>query len=89
MTYLITYIPINPFDRNEELIKQIKSFSTWALLNSINYIVCDNDTKTVELRDKFVKYLRPKEKILVSELTGNGAWKGFSLEMSEWLKKHL
>lgn len=89
MAFLITYIPINTFERNEELIHKVKQYNVWAIINATNYIVKVPNKKPSEIRDELVDSLRPRDKLLVSELTGNAAWRSFDKDLSEWLKRNL
>lgn len=89
MAFLITYIPSNPSERNERLIQRVKRYDTWAILNATNYIVKSRGETPVDIRGELVEYLNPKDKLLVSELAGNAAWRSFDQELSEWLKKNL
>lgn len=89
MAFLITYIPVNTSERNEGLILKVKQYNIWAILNATNYIVKVNNKKPSEIRDELSESLRPKDKLLVSELTGNAAWRSFDDDISAWLKRNL
>ena len=89
MAFLITYIPANSSERNEELIDRVKKYSIWAILNATNYIVKANNKKPSEIRDELLDSLRPQDKLLVTELTGNAAWKSLNEDLSSWLKRNL
>ena len=89
MAFLITYIPANLSERNEDLINRVKQYSIWAILNATNYIVKVNNKKPSEIRDELIENLRPQDKLLVTELTGNAAWKSLNEDLSGWLKRNL
>ena len=89
MAFLITYIPANLSERNEDLINRVKQYSIWAILNATNYIVKVNNKKPSEIRDELSDSLRPQDKLLVTELTGNAAWKSLNEDLSGWLKRNL
>ena len=89
MAFLITYIPANSSERNEDLINRVKKYNIWAILNATNYIVKVNNKKPSEIRDELIENLRPQDKLLVTELTGNAAWKSLNEDLSGWLKRNL
>ena len=89
MAFLITYIPLNPSERNEKLIQRVKRYDTWAILNATNYIVKSKGKTPVDIRTELVDCINSKDKLMISELSGNAAWRSFSPELSEWLKRNL
>ena len=89
MTFLITYIPATPSERNEDLLSRIKKYNVWAILNATNYIIKIKDKKTTDIREDLVEFLHSRDKLMVSELTGNAAWRGFNEDLSAWLKRNL
>ena len=89
MAFLVTYIPSNPSERNEKLIQRVKRYDTWAILNATNYIIKSNGVTPADIRGELVECLNSKDRLLVSELSGNAAWRSFDPEVSEWLKRNL
>lgn len=95
MSYLIIYISENPGETNQNLINRIKSYSNWVILNEYNFIVSfaidevSEFNLHIHIRDDLKNFISSKDKILVTELTGIGAWKGFTSETSSWLKEYL
>jgi len=89
MVVIITYIPSNSSERNEQLLRRVKQYNTWAILNATNYIVKVKGKTVTDIRDELAEFLQPKDKLMVSELSGNAAWRGFGMDISDWLKKHL
>lgn len=89
MTCLITYVPYLLNLRNTLLVEQIKKYENWAIISSTCYIISGSFTSVVEIRNQLGPSMRPNDKLIVTELTGNAAWRGFNDNMSEWLKKNL
>lgn len=89
MAYLITYIPKRPSEINEELISSVKKYKNWAILNYTNFIVNDDTTSPSDIRTDVGMKMVDGDKLLVSELTGNAAWRNLNEDVSKWLKKNL
>lgn len=88
MAFLITYLPADT-ERNTRLLQRIKQYNAWAIINPTNFIVKEDGKKASDIRSELVPYMRGNDKVLVSELTGNAAWRALDENMSAWLKRNL
>ena len=89
MAFLITYIPQKSLRVNERLINRVKEYSNWAILSSNNYIVNDDTTDAVQIRNELGNFMENADKMIVTELTGRAAWRNFDDEISRWIKQNL
>jgi hypothetical protein len=76
-------------DDYKDLIAKIESLSGtwWHHLDSTWIIKTDQTAKYI--RDALAPYLDSGDELLVVELTGVGAWKGFNDRGSTWLMDNL
>ena len=88
---LIGYDLNNPRQNNDykDLIEKIKTLSAtrWHCLDS-TWII-KSDATCVQVRDALTPFLDSGDELLVVELTGSGAWKGFDDNCSKWLKNNV
>ncbi|MBD2900068.1 hypothetical protein amrb99_90660 [Actinomadura sp. RB99] len=85
---LVGYDLNRPGQDYDSLIKELKEFRTyWRHLDS-TWIVRTEKTAT-QVRDVLMRHIDSSDELLVVELTGNGAWAGFSPRGSKWLKDNL
>lgn len=87
-TYLITYDLHKPGQSYNKLYEAIKKLGSWWHCLDSNWIVTTN-LNAVKIRDSLIPYLDPNDDLLVVHLSGEGAWRGFSDECSNWLKNNL
>lgn len=88
-TYLITYDLSQPGRDYSGLYEAIKGVgSTWWHCLESNWIVKTN-SNAVAIRDTILPHIDSNDKLLVVKLSGEGAWKGFDTECSNWLKNNL
>jgi len=87
-TYLIGYDLNRPPQDYRGLIDAIKKFPVaWQHLASAWIVKTDWSAKQV--RDHVKGSIDSTDKLLVLELTGEGAWAGLSDEAIDWLVKNL
>lgn len=87
-SYLISYDLIGPNRDYEAVIKKIKSYSKWARpLESVWIIKTDNSAVTI--RDNIASVMDSNDKIIVTLLSGEAAWRNLPEDVSKWLKEAL
>lgn len=88
-SYVIGYDLNRPHQDYKDLIDAIKALASgwWHNLDS-TWIVRSTLT-AVEIRDELAKHIDRNDEILVAQLTGEAAWRGFDQSGSEWLRNHL
>jgi hypothetical protein len=88
-TYLIGYDLDKPGQNYEVLFAAIKALtaSWWHCLDS-TWII-KSDSTAVAIRDLLIPHIDKNDKLLVVQLSGEGAWVGFENECSLWLKNNL
>ncbi len=87
--FLIGYDLVKEGQNYDGLIQAIKSLpgTGWHHLDS-TWVLRSSGTAP-EIRDILVRHLGPNDKLLVVQLTGEGAWSGFNDEGSQWLMDNL
>jgi hypothetical protein len=86
-TYFIGYDLKNPGQNYTDLIEAIKKLgSYWHCLDS-TWLIKSNST-AIEIRDYLIKHIDKNDKILVAQISGDGAWKGFDKTCADWLKNN-
>jgi len=87
-TFLITYDLHKPGQDYKDLHEAIKAVGTWWHCLDSNWIV--KSTATAEqIRNTLTPHIDANDALLVVRLSGEGAWRGFSTECSDWLKNNL
>ena len=78
-----------PPGQYDDLIKAIKGISGtwWNNLDSTWIVVSELSAENI--RDRLLSYLDSNDELLVVELSGSGAWVGFSEDGSSWLVENL
>lgn len=84
-TYLITYDLNRPGQNYSELFEAIKAYGTWAHAPKSVWLIRARDTSTADIRDALLGHLDDNDQLLVVQLSGPAAWKGFSKKVSDWL----
>ncbi|MDR3197934.1 MAG: hypothetical protein LBU34_08720 [Planctomycetaceae bacterium] len=87
-TYIISYDLINPGQNYENLLKKIRSFSSWARLGGSAYIVETEETAS-QVRDKLTSFLDNNDKLFVGTVQAPAAWIDLGDEVSQWISSHL
>jgi hypothetical protein len=87
-TYLIGYDLNRPRQDYAGLIDAIKQFPlSWHHLDSAWIVKTDWSAKQV--RDHVKAHIGSTDKLLVMELSGEGAWTGLNDEAIDWLVENL
>ncbi|GIN39023.1 CRISPR-associated protein Cas2 [Heyndrickxia oleronia] len=87
-SYLISYDLIGPNRDYNAVIDKIKSYGTWACpLESVWIIKTDDSAVTV--RDNIASVMDSNDKLIVTKLSGEAAWRNLSTGVSKWLKENL
>ena len=72
----------------KKLINLIKEDGVWACLGESSYLV-ESDLSAVELRDKFKQALDGNDLLFVGKVTAPAAWRGYSEDVTNWIKNKL
>lgn len=87
-TYMVGYDLNTPGKNYDRLIDAIKTYSPWWHNLDSTWIL-RTDRSAVEVRDHLARYIDQNDELLVAELTGVGAWRGFAKDGSDWLINYL
>ncbi len=85
---IITYDLSSPGRNYEELLKQIKSYPSWAKLCESSYLITTPKTP-VDVRDHLKSYIDNNDKIYVGVVVAPAAWFGMSDSVSNWILKYV
>lgn len=83
-TYIISYDLHQPGQNYEELLKRIKSYSSWARLGGSSYVIL-TEKGHIEIRDHLQQGLDKNDQIFVGKISAPAAWFGLGTEVSNWL----
>jgi len=72
----------------ENLIKALKGFQNWCHHLESDWVVVSNQS-AAQVRDHLLPHIHKDDHLVVFCLSGEGAWRGLSKEISDWLKKNL
>ena len=86
-SYLITYDLNSPGQNYNDLYTVIKGLGTWWHCLDSTWIIKSNLT-AVQIRDSLSAKIDKNDSLLVASIS-SAAWKGFSADCSDWLKKNL
>ena len=88
-TYLIGYDLNSPSKDYASLFEAIKALANgwWHHLDSTWIIRHAGGAK--EIRDSLAVHIDTTDELLVAQLSGEAAWKGFNQKGSAWLKETL
>lgn len=86
-TYIVSYDLISEKDY-ENLIKEIKSFTTWAKPLRSFWLVKTNETASA-IRDRLKEVMDNDDKLVVIEAGNWWATRNISDDVTEWMKKHI
>lgn len=84
---IVTYDLMHPGQNYETLIKQIKTYGTWARLGFSCYLI-RTDQPVEAVRDFLLKSLDKNDKIYVGVAPPPSAWYGLGEEVSKWIHTH-
>ena len=84
---LIISYELSPQRNVGELEAVIKSYGTWARINSATWAIVTYNS-AVAVRDRLVQYLTPRDRIFVVKSGLEAAWRNVECS-NEWLKKNL
>lgn len=87
-TYLISYDLRKQGQNYASLHEAIKQLGPWWHYLESTWLVKYHGT-AVNIRDVLAKHLDGNDSLLVTGLSGEAAWKGFSSDCSEWLQRNL
>ena len=88
--YIVTY-DLRKESTNEDynrLIELIKEEGVWACLGGSSYLV-ESERSAVELRDKYKQVMDNNDMLYVGKVTAPAAWRGYSEQVSKWIKEKL
>jgi hypothetical protein len=86
--YIIGYDLNTPGKGYEDLIEAIKGYGIWWHHLDSTWVIVTDQTH-VEVRDYLWQFMDENDELLVAQLTGNAAWRGFSDEGARWLSSRL
>jgi hypothetical protein len=88
-TYLIGYDLNRPGQNYPELFDAIKQVggTWWHCLDSTWIVKSDSTAKAI--RDELAPHVDQGDELLVVNLTGESAWRGFNKECSDWLLNNI
>lgn len=86
-TLIISYDLSNPGQNYEEVIKKIKSYTSWARLGGSAYLIYTDD-EVKEVRDALWSLMDASDKLYVGVAPPPSAWAGMSKDVSNWIHKY-
>ena len=87
-TFLISYDLNKPGQDYDDLISELKKFTTrWHRLDSTWIVV--SDLKCAQIRDNLKVHIDSNDELLVVKLCGVGSWCGFDESGSKWLMDNI
>jgi hypothetical protein len=87
-TYIVSYDLRVPHQDYDKLIQYLKSRSHWWHYLGSTWVIV-TDLTAVELRNGIKQHTDADDKVLIVKSAGGGAWSGFPVKASEWLKKNV
>lgn len=87
-SFLISYDLTRPGQDYPELFEAIKKLGKWWHCLDSTWIVVNSGPSST-IRDTLSKHIDRNDTLLVTKLTGEGAWTGFDKKCSDWLKENL
>lgn len=86
-TLIISYDLVNPGRNYDDLIKKIKSHSSWCRLGGSAYLIyTDKEVKVV--RDNLRAVMDSNDKLYVGVSPRPSAWAGMPDDVANWILKH-
>ncbi|PYG00174.1 CRISPR associated protein Cas2 [Georgenia satyanarayanai] len=87
-TYLVTYDLTAPGRNYDDLYEAIKSYGTWAHVVESVWEICSDTTTAAHVRDHLGQFLDGNDKIFVTVVGRESAWRGLRESLTAWLKKN-
>lgn len=88
MVYIISYDLQAPTQRYDALTARIKAYPNWACLGGSVYMIETNESH-VQVRDNLGQEIDGNDKLFVAKVSAPAAWKGYSQEVTDWIKAKL
>jgi CRISPR/Cas system-associated endoribonuclease Cas2 len=85
--YLISYDIGKHRDRNK-LLERLQSHGTCCPVFDSSWLIA-TDQSTTQIRNDLVKSIDRHDRLLVTRLQGEAAWRNLGYELSQWLKNQL
>ncbi len=85
-TFAITYDLMHAGQNYEAIIKKIKSYGSWCHPQQSVWLVRSNKSAQ-QIRDDLLHVIDKNDRLFVARLTGEAAWYGLPLEVSNWIKE--
>ncbi len=87
-TYIIGYDLKKPGQDYSSLFEAIKKLGNWWHCLDSTWII-KHDGPATSIRDALTPHIDSNDRLLVTKLSGEAAWAGFSDDCSKWLKNNL
>lgn len=75
-------------ERYNRLIELIKEEGVWACLGGSTYLI-ESVRTPVELRDRYNTVLNRDDMLYVSQVSAPAAWRGYSQQVTDWIKEKM
>ena len=86
--YIVTYDLHKQGQNYDCLHEKLEAYPThWHMQQSV-WIIATNQT-AVQIRDSLGECLDQNDKLFVGKLSGEAAWRGYSKDVTNWLKNRL
>jgi len=85
--YLVSYDIEKQSDRNK-LLERIRSYGACCSVFDSSWLMT-TDQNTAQIRNDLVKSINRHDRLLVTRLQGEAAWRNLENELSQWLKNQL
>lgn len=88
--YIVTYDlkGESTSERYNRLIELIKEEGVWACLGGSSYLI-ESERAPVELRDRYNSVLLRDDMLYVSIVSAPAAWRGYSQQVTDWIKQKM
>ena len=88
--YIVTYDlkGESTSERYYKLTELIKEEGVWACLGGSSYLI-ESERTPVELRDKYNAVLLRDDMLYVSQVSAPAAWRGYSQQVTDWIKEKM
>jgi len=88
--YIVTYDlkGESTSERYNKLIELIKEEGVWACLGGSSYLI-ESGRTPVELRDRYNAVLLRDDMLYVSQVSAPAAWRGYSQQVTDWIKEKM
>ncbi len=88
--YIVTYDlkKDSGSEKYADLINLIKEGGVWACLGGSSYLIESEETP-VQLRNKYSRVLDKEDMLFVSVVSAPAAWRGYSQQVTDWIKQKM